>query len=155
MAGRGRPFTKGNPGRTKGSKNRLPKGFKASIKRLFEELAVEEEQNWKETIRRSMRMPGPRGFPWVQLALYVLDGKPKETVETTPIGHTIIDLSAVGHCPDCKWRKTPQQQLAELGCDDIIDDDGNVVGRAEPEDPEQEVVVREPAPVRTRGRRDG
>ena len=70
------------PGRPKGSKDRIPKSFKASIAKAYAELAAEEPTLYKDRIRRDVKSGrGSVGFHHIQLAAYYLDGKPVETVK--------------------------------------------------------------------------
>ena len=93
----GRSFPRGNPGRPKGSKNKIPGSFKASVKAIFEELALEERANWKGVIRKIMRRPVFAAFPWYQLALHVLDGKPAEHIKMEEPQQIVI---VMGEDPD-------------------------------------------------------
>jgi hypothetical protein len=74
------------PGRPKGSKDRIPKSFKASIARAYEELANEDPNLYKDRIRRDVKSGrGSVGFHHIQLAAYYLDGKPVETVKVNGV----------------------------------------------------------------------
>ena len=84
----GRDFQPGNPGRRKGSKNRVPGSLKATVVVILAELAVEDREEWKRTIREAIRQGGRVAFPYFQLAAHYLDGKPVERVNvegTQPI----------------------------------------------------------------------
>lgn len=72
----------GSPGRKKGSRDRVPRSFKASIKTMYERLAKTEPELFEGAIRRDLQnRRGIAAFHHVQLAAYYLDGKPKEHVE--------------------------------------------------------------------------
>ena len=87
----GRDFKKGNRmsrGRPKGSKDKIPRTFKASVALLFRELGEEDRDRWKAAIQRSMRLGGRIAFPYFQMAAHYLDGKPADQVDvntTQPI----------------------------------------------------------------------
>jgi len=87
----GRDFQKGNrmsKGRPNGSKDKIPRAFKASVALLFRELGEEDRERWKATIQRVMRVGGRAAFPYFQLAAHYLDGKPADKVNvqaTQPI----------------------------------------------------------------------
>jgi len=87
----GRDFKKGNrmsKGRPKGSKDKIPRTFKASVALLFQELGEEDRERWKAAIQRSMRLGGRTAFPYFQMAAHYLDGKPADRIQvegTQPI----------------------------------------------------------------------
>ena len=88
----GRDFQPGNPGRPKGSKNRVPGSLKATVVVILAELAAEDREQWKQTIRDAIREGGRVAFPYIQLAAYYLDGKPADrvTVQATQPIHIIF-----------------------------------------------------------------
>jgi hypothetical protein len=69
------------PGRPKGSKDAVPKSFKASIKRVFEDLATDEPDLIRAAVLRGLRGRPRESFPYVQLAAHYIDGKPADTVK--------------------------------------------------------------------------
>lgn len=85
----GRDFKKGNGGRKKGAKDKVPRGLKAkivgSIREMYEALLTGEPELFEKRIRRDLqRGGGSVGFQHVQLAAHYLDGKPVETVNVRP-----------------------------------------------------------------------
>src|SRR5262245_15785671 len=80
----GRDFKKGQGGRKKGAKDKVPRGLKAklagSIKSMYEAVVVGEPELVLSAIRRGFRGGGTVGFHHVQLAAHYLDGKPADTV---------------------------------------------------------------------------
>lgn len=68
------------PGRPAGRSNKVPASFKASCKRIFEEISSEDPAILKNAILRGLKGRPREAFPYVQLAAYYLDGKPKEQV---------------------------------------------------------------------------
>lgn len=81
----GRNFKKGQGGRKKGSKDKVPRSFKASIKAMYERLALEEPQLFEGAIKRDLKSRrGSVAFQHTQLAAYYLDGKPAETIKVRP-----------------------------------------------------------------------
>jgi hypothetical protein len=77
----GRNFTKGQPGRQKGAKDRVPRSFKESIRALYQELAIEQPELFRAALVRGLKAPPSKSFQYLQLGAYYLDGKPKETIE--------------------------------------------------------------------------
>lgn len=77
----GRNFKKGAPGRPKGSKDKVPRTFKASIRAVYQELATEKPELFRTAIERGLRASAPKSFQYVQLGAHYLDGKPIETVK--------------------------------------------------------------------------
>lgn len=85
----GRNFKKGQGGRKKGAKDKVPRGLKAkiagSIRSMYEALLNGEPQLFENRIRRDLKKgSGTVGFQHVQLAAYYLDGKPAETIKIKP-----------------------------------------------------------------------
>ena len=79
-------FTKGQSGnrkgRPRGAKDHVPRSFKASIKAMYERLAMEQPELFKNAITRDLRTRrGTAAFHHVQLAAHYLDGKPADTVK--------------------------------------------------------------------------
>jgi len=72
---------RGGPGRHKGSKDRVPRSFRASIRRMYEHLVTTEPQLFEDAIRRDLQnRRGVAAFHHVQLAAHYLDGKPADQV---------------------------------------------------------------------------
>lgn len=73
----------GNPrGRPKGSGDKVPRTFTASIKAMYEKLATEHPEMFEGAIKRDLTARhGTAAFHHVQLAAHYLDGKPKEQLE--------------------------------------------------------------------------
>jgi hypothetical protein len=73
----------GNPrGRPRGSKDSIPRTFKASIKAMYEKLATERPELFEDAITRDLQnRRGVAAFHHVQLAAHYLDGKPADTVK--------------------------------------------------------------------------
>lgn len=81
----GRNFKKGQGGRKKGAKDKVPRSFKASIKNIYERLATEEPELFEGAIRRDLKSKrGSVAFQHTQLAAHYLDGKPAETIKVRP-----------------------------------------------------------------------
>lgn len=82
----GRNFTKGDPraGRPKGSRDKIPRSFKTSVRALFEEVANQKPDLLKSTIERGLKAAAPKSFQYLQLAAYYIDGKPAETIKVQP-----------------------------------------------------------------------
>lgn len=100
----GRNFKKGNGGRKKGAKDKVPRGLKAkvegSIKSMYEALLLGDPQLFVDRIRRDLKKgSGTVGFQHVQLAAYYLDGKPAETIKVRP------DLSRLSDAELAAWEQ--------------------------------------------------
>lgn len=69
-------------GRPKGSKDSIPRTFRASIKAMYEKLATEQPELFEDAITRDLsNRRGTAAFHHVQLAAHYLDGKPADTVK--------------------------------------------------------------------------
>lgn len=69
-------------GRPRGSKDAVPRTFKASIKAMYEKLATEQPELFENAITRDLaNRRGIAAFHHVQLAAHYLDGKPADTVK--------------------------------------------------------------------------
>lgn len=83
----GRNFTKGDKraGRRKGSKDKVPRTWKASIRAIYERLCTERGDLFERAIVRDLQSKrGSVAFQHTQLAAWYLDGKPHETVNVRP-----------------------------------------------------------------------
>ena len=56
------------PGRPKGSKDSIPRTFRASIKKVFEDIATTEPKLIKKAVREGLASVPPKSFAYVQLA---------------------------------------------------------------------------------------
>lgn len=83
----GRDFKKGEGGRKKGAKDKVPRGIKRSIKYVYEELADKDPDLFRECVKRGLKS-GTRAFPFLQLGAHYLDGRPALPIKIGP------DLSA-------------------------------------------------------------
>jgi hypothetical protein len=68
-------------GRKPGSKGAIPPTFKASLKRIFNEIATEEPGLLKTAIRDGIMAKPPYSFQYIQVAAHYIDGKPSDKVE--------------------------------------------------------------------------
>ena len=69
----------------KGSKDSVPRSFKASVKRAFEEIGAEHPTLFGDAIVKGLNAAPPKSFHYLQLAAHYLDGKPTETVRCSPV----------------------------------------------------------------------
>lgn len=106
----GRPFAKGNPGRPKGSKNKIPGSVKASVKGIFEKLAVEDREAWERALKRTMRKGGAVAFPYFNLAAAYIDGKPVTRVQVEEVQQIVIEVPP-GASLDDETGKAPEKPL--------------------------------------------
>lgn len=76
----GRDFRPGapGPGRPKGSRDKVPRTFKASVRAIFAEVAEEQPALLRDAILRGIQADPPKSYPYLQLAAHYLDGKPAE-----------------------------------------------------------------------------
>ena len=80
------------PGRPKGSKDSIPRTFRASIKKVFEDIASTEPTLIEKAVRAGLASAPPKSFAYVQLAAHYLDGKPTDKVDLTHSGAvTLVD----------------------------------------------------------------
>lgn len=77
----GRNFKKGQGGRKKGAKDKVPRTFKGSIRALYVELANERPELFRAALERGLKSASPKSFPYLQMGAHYLDGKPVETVQ--------------------------------------------------------------------------
>ncbi len=166
---RGKPFSKGHQklgGRKKGTPDKVPATFKASIKAMYEKLVSQHPADWERAIMQAVRKGGSPAFQHVQLALHVLDGKPRETIQVEPDRNFIMAFEtadpkalsdSLGYpLPKATdLEKLSQEELDKLAADQEAQRRAARVAEPKPEDPEQEVVVRQPAPVRGGRRGNG
>jgi hypothetical protein len=72
----GRDFLPGEGGRKKGSRDKVPRSFKASVRAIFEDIASMKPKVIRNAIVEGLKAPPPKSFPYLQLAATYLDGKP-------------------------------------------------------------------------------
>lgn len=80
----GRNFARGNKGKPKGAKDIVPRGFKRSIKALYERLADEQPALFEQALVKGLKARAPFSFQYLQMGAHYLDGKPAETVKFQP-----------------------------------------------------------------------
>jgi len=80
----GRNFKKGEGGRKKGAKDKLPRSFKRSIKVLYEQLADQRPELFAKALVRGLESRPPFSFSYLQMGAHYLDGKPADTVRLQP-----------------------------------------------------------------------
>jgi hypothetical protein len=80
----GRNFKKGQGGRKKGAKNKVPGSFKSSVKALYEEIAAKAPELLHNAIVKGLKAAPPKSYQYLQLGAYYIDGKPAETVNIRP-----------------------------------------------------------------------
>jgi hypothetical protein len=74
----GRDFLPGEGGRKKGSKDKVPRTFKASVRAIFAEIASTKPKLIRNAIVEGLKAPPPKSLPYLQLGALYLDGKPFE-----------------------------------------------------------------------------
>lgn len=80
-SGQPQNLRRGGPGRPRGSRDRVPRTLKASIKRIAADIAGKDPDLIENAIRDGLKAKPPASFQYLQLAAHYLDGKPGETVE--------------------------------------------------------------------------
>lgn len=74
----GRDFRPGQGGRKKGSKDKIPRSVKASMRAIFEDIATNDPQVIRDAMIKGLTAPPPKSFSYLQLMAHYLDGKPAE-----------------------------------------------------------------------------
>jgi hypothetical protein len=72
---------KGGPGRPKGSKDRVPRSFKASLFSVFDRLETERPDLFEAAVIAGLEAKPPASFQYLQLWAHYREGKPTEKVE--------------------------------------------------------------------------
>ena len=72
---------RGGPGRPKGAQNKVPHDFKASIRRVYEEVASSDPTLIRRALVRGLQAAPPKSFQYLQILSHYVDGKPAETVK--------------------------------------------------------------------------
>lgn len=79
--GRLNTWAKGNPGKPKGAKDHIPRGVKASLKQLLEEIAENEQATLRNAVMRGLQRGGPKHADrYLRLVAEYVDGKPADTL---------------------------------------------------------------------------
>lgn len=81
---RGKPFEKGNPGKPKGTPNKLTKTVKETVLAVFEELQGDEKNNLKAFAQKY-----PRDF--YNIAAKLIPTEVNASVNTIKIGKDLAD----------------------------------------------------------------
>jgi len=68
-------------GRPKGTKNIVPPSFKASLKKIFKDIATEDPAMLRKALEDGLSAKPPYSFQYLQLAAHYIDGKPSDKVE--------------------------------------------------------------------------
>jgi hypothetical protein len=71
---------KRSPGRPKGSKDVVPRTFKGTIKRIFEDVATENPEVIHAAILKGLKAPAPKSFAYLQLMTVTIDGREAQAV---------------------------------------------------------------------------
>lgn len=77
----GRDFRPGEGGRKKGSKDKVPRTFRASVRAIFAEIASTKPKVIRKAIVKGLKASPPKSFPYLQLGALYLDGKPIEQAD--------------------------------------------------------------------------
>ncbi len=72
---------KPGPGRPRGSRDKIPRALKASIRQVFEDIASEDPELIRAAVRAGLTAPPPKSFPYLQLAAAYVDGKPADEIK--------------------------------------------------------------------------
>jgi hypothetical protein len=87
--------TRPKGGRKKGSKDRVPRSFKGSIKKIFEEIASEQPELIYQAVEKGLKAPAPKSFPYLQLVTAYIDGKPMEAVPIDEVRRLVRAIGAL------------------------------------------------------------
>lgn len=102
----GRDFKRGNPGKKKGAKDKVPRSFKASIRVLCEQLATDDPDLIRRALVKGLKAAAPKSFQYLQMFAHYQDGKPAETVNMRP------DLSGLNEQELRIWEQLMQKAHA-------------------------------------------
>lgn len=126
----GRNFRPGE-GRPRGSINKVPAGFKPSIKAIYEKLMAAHPEEWESAIRTAIRKGGRDAFAHIQLAAHYFDGRPVERMEMKSDREVLI-VDTISKLAEAK-RKYPEEFQDEKPQGAAGDDpDAEVVLRGNP-----------------------
>jgi len=70
-----------NGGRTRGKKGIVPPSLKASVKRMFKEVAGKKPKMIRDAIEAGIQAKPPYSFQYLQLLTHYVDGKPSDKVD--------------------------------------------------------------------------
>jgi hypothetical protein len=120
--------TRPKGGRKKGSKDKIPRSFKGSIKKIFEEVATEQPDLLYKAVVNGLRAPAPKSFPYLQLVTAYIDGKPMEVFSAADVRQFVRQTGALFVAvvidPDLRRQfAAGMRQLVQLGDGDVIDVD--------------------------------
>lgn len=79
--GKKAPFKKGNPGRPKGSKNKLPRSVMQTMREICEKIISSENTTLRSALMRGVRSHPRFAFNYIRLLAEYNEGKPKETLD--------------------------------------------------------------------------
>ena len=74
-------WRKGQGGKPKGAKDKLPRSFKASVAAIFAEVASADPGLIRSAIEKGLKSSPPRSYQYLALAGAYIDGKPKDVIQ--------------------------------------------------------------------------
>lgn len=86
---------KRSPGRPKGSKDAVPRTFKGSIKRIFEEIATDDPDLIYRAMVKGLKASAPKSFQYLQLLRASIDGKEDDVVAFRQVQQLIVQMMAL------------------------------------------------------------
>lgn len=86
---------KRSPGRPKGSKDKVPRAWKGSLKALFEEYGTEKTDVVWNAIDKGLRAAPPKSFQYLQLMKALIDGKDDDVVALRQVQQLIVSMMAL------------------------------------------------------------
>lgn len=86
---------KRSPGRPKGSKDVVPRTFKGSVKRIWEEVATENPELLYAAMVKGLKAPAPKSFQYLQLLKVTVDGREDDVVAFNHVRQLIVSMMAL------------------------------------------------------------
>lgn len=115
-----------SPGRPKGSKDRISRTFKGSLKAVFEEIATKEPDLIYQAVIKGLKAPAPKSFQYLQLMTVYIDGRPTDAYPADEVKRAFREVALLFHevVADVAHRRrflAGLNQLIEIGQGDAID----------------------------------
>lgn len=104
---KGQKPPKRSPGRPKGSKDVVPRTFKGTVKRIFEEVATENPDLIHAAIVKGLKAPAPKSFQYLQLLTVTIDGREAQAIPLEQIRDFLRSMTGLflEIVPDAEQRR--------------------------------------------------
>jgi hypothetical protein len=98
----------------------VPRTFKGTIKRIFEEVATENPDLVHKAIVRGLKAPAPKSFPYLQLLTVTVDGKEAQAIPVEQVRDFAYALmrAALDFITDAQARLQFADRMRRLGIRD-------------------------------------